>query len=155
MTVYLGADHGGFALKEAMKQWLQENHFTVEDCGATQLDPDDDYPEYSFAVAQKVAQGPANEVAGILFCRSGQGMTIAANKVHGIRAVLAPDILSIREARRDNNANVMSLAADHVQEDQAKELIHTFLMTPFSQAERHIRRIQKIQAQENASTSNV
>lgn len=144
--VYLGADHGGYQLKEKIKIWLQRQNIQFEDCGATTLDPDDDYPDFAVAVARKVAQDP--ESKGILLCRSGAGMVIAANKVSSIRAVEVFDERSARHAREHNDANVASLSADWLDESTVFATLSTFLSTPFPNEERHVRRIKKISIQE-------
>ena len=149
MKIYIGADHGGFALKNELKPWLEQMGHVVEDCGATELNPEDDYPDFSFAVAQKVVADA--ESRGVLLCRSGGGVTIAANKVKGIRAVNVVDVGSAQHARADNNANVIGLSADGLQAPQAKQMIQAFLETPYSEAERHERRLEKIAAYEHAN----
>ena len=147
MKIFLGADHGGFALKEQIKVWLEQLNYTVSDLGATQLDANDDYPQFSFAVAKAVAGD--HTALGILFCRSGAGMTIAANKIKNIRAVEVFSVDSARSAKQHNNANVISLSADWLTFQQAQAMIQTFLNTPFNHEERHVRRIQQISDQEN------
>lgn len=152
MTIYLGADHGGFALKETIKPWLREWGYQFEDCGAVSFQPEDDYPDFAFMVAQKVAQTAKRDEAamGVLLCRSGCGMAISANKVEGIRAAAVSSVQEAQHAREHNDANVISLAADWIDETVAKESLHAFLTTPASQEERHQRRIQKISAFERA-----
>lgn len=138
MNIFLGADHGGFLLKESMKNMLKNNGYNVEDVGALDQNPDDDYPLFAFAVAKKVVKGQG---FGILFCRSGGGMAIAANRIKGIRAVDCKDHECIIHARNDNDANILTLPADWIDEVQAKELILAFLQTRASTEPRHIRRI--------------
>jgi ribose 5-phosphate isomerase B len=96
MKVYLGADHGGYEMKEVIKKWLLENHYEVEDCGAFSFDAEDDYPDFTFPAAEKVAQDSTGQVRGILSCRSSGGAVIAANKVKGIRAVSVFDVKSAK-----------------------------------------------------------
>ncbi len=141
--VFLGADHGGFALKENLKTWLADQGIEVEDMGAAILDPEDDYPVYAKQVAKKVLENP--EYRGLLFCRSGGGMTIAANRVKGVRAVEIFDEKSARHAREHNDANIATISADWLTEDQARAAITVFLQTPFSKAPRHIRRIAQLE----------
>lgn len=148
MTIYLGADHGGFELKEQIKVWLLENGYQVEDCGNAVLDPNDDYPEFAFTVAQKVTQSEAESV-GILFCRSGGGMSIAANKVEGIRAVDVFDLTSAIHAKTNNNANVISLGADWMDPGESKLIIENFLKSKYMGEERHARRLKQIEAYED------
>ena len=142
--IYLGSDHAGFELKEQIKEYLDDRSIEYQDLGANSTEPID-YPAIAKSVAQKVA-GDANN-RGILFCRSGQGMAIAANRTHEIRAALAwtPEVAA--ESRRDNNSNILSLPAGYVTTDDAVNIIQTWLDTKFSGAERHIRRIAQIDQQ--------
>ncbi len=142
MKIFIGADHGGFALKEKIKAWLVQMGHDVEDCGAFQLEAEDDYPDFSFPVAEKTAQNP--DALGILFCRSGAGVVIAANKVKGVRAVDVASVDMARTARQENHANVIGIAGDFLSEEKVQEIISTFLTTPFSEGDRHARRVQKI-----------
>mgnify|MGYP000248983419 CR=1 FL=1 len=140
--IYLGADHGGFELKEQLKSWLEEIRYSVEDLGAFSYNPDDDYPEFASAVANKVAT--EGKAIGILICRSGGGMVITANKIYGIRAVELFDKKSAKHAREHNHANVITIGADWTDLNQAKEIITEFLNTEPSQEERHLRRLDQI-----------
>lgn len=142
MTIYLGADHGGFELKQTLLTWLKEKKWEVVDCGANKLDEADDYPDYALAVAKEVARNQYDR--GILLCRSGAGMAIAANKIKGIRAVDAYDTKSARHAVEHNNANVISLAADWLGEDEVKRIVMVFLEANFTGESRHTRRLAKI-----------
>lgn len=141
--VYLGADHGGFALKEKIKQWLDEWGVEYKDLGAHELDPGDDYPDYAIRVAKHVAQDPDNR--GILLCRSGGGMVIAANKIKGARAVEVFNERSAQHAREHNDANIMTLSGDWIEDEHASRALQVFLETEFSGEERHKRRLHKIQ----------
>lgn len=147
MKIFLGADHGGFQMKESMKKWLIEEGHEVEDCGNTTLDPDDDYPKYAIEVAQKVAASDGRAY-GILFCRSGGGMVIAANKIDGIRAVDVFDLMSAVHARTNNNANIMSIGADWMSPVEARLVIKNFIETEFKGEVRHERRIEEITQEE-------
>lgn len=148
--IYLGADHGGFELKEKIKTWLKEWGEAYEDLGAHELIPGDDYTVYAHEVASRVDREsdrsqPWNDQAkGILLCRSGGGMLIVANRYHQIRGDYIFDAKSAAHARDDNDCNVVSLAGDWVEEDQAKEALKAWLETPFSNEERHIRRVNDI-----------
>ena len=146
MHIYLGADHGGFACKSLLHKWLESQGYTVIDCGAAELDPDDDYPTIAFKVAQAVVAHAGS--MGVLLCRSGAGMTIAANKVSGIRAANIWDVRSARHAREHNDANVLALSAEWLSPEQMQEVVHIFLTTPFSMHERHQRRLAQIKAYE-------
>jgi len=147
--IYLGADHAGFALKEQTKTWLSEWKIEYIDCGNTIFDVDDDFPDFAFIVAQNVAKSPENK--GILTCQSAAGMVIAANKVKGIRAVTAFDERSAEHSRTHNDANILALSGEWLKEDEAKEILKIWLETPFSNEERHIRRLSKIEQFENTN----
>ncbi|MEK9186157.1 MAG: RpiB/LacA/LacB family sugar-phosphate isomerase [Patescibacteria group bacterium] len=143
MTIYIGADHRGFALKEYIKQYLAGEGHAVHDCGNTAYDESDDYPDF----AKQVAEGVAGELdaRGIVLCGSGNGVAIVANKIRGIRAAVALTVEQARRARSDEDANIVALAADYTNEEQAREIIEAFLSTPFLGEERHMRRIGKIE----------
>lgn len=143
MTIYIGADHRGFALKEYIKNYLAAEGRAVEDCGDVVHDESDDYPDFAKLVAERVA----NEAGarGILLCGSGNGVAITANKTHGIRAAVAMTEEQARAARSDEDANIIAIAADYTEQDEAREIIEAFLSTPFLDAERHMRRIGKIE----------
>lgn len=145
--IYLGCDHGGLELKEQMKQWLDEWGMPYEDLGAHEMNPDDDYPDFAFNVAEHVGQDPQQH-KGVLACRSAAGVIIAANKVKGIRAVSAFNEESAMHSREHNDANVLGLSGDWMEPDQAKAVLHIWLTTEFSKEERHQRRIDKITAYE-------
>ncbi len=140
MKVSLGADHRGFQAKERMKAFLTELGHETIDCG-TDSNKSFDYPDAAYPAAKAVADGEAE--LGILFCGSGIGMSIAANKVRGVRAALCQDEVSTDLARRHNNAKVLCLAADGISEKQMTKLIRIFLETPFDGG-RHERRVKKI-----------
>lgn len=138
--IYIGADHGGFELKEKIKTWLTAAGRAYEDLGALVLDASDDYPQFAFSVAKHVAKNPS-EHQGILVCRSGGGMAIAANRVKGARAVDCQSKEAVVHAREHNNANILVLGADFIDEATAQQLIDTWLATPFSNDPRHVRRV--------------
>lgn len=141
--LYIGADHRGFNLKEVLKFYLTELGFKYEDMGALELNPDDDYPDFALAVAKKVSENPEKN-RGILICGSGVGVDIVANKFKGVRSALLFDIQQARMSRNDDNTNVLSLSADFIDENLAKEILKIWLETPFSYLERHARRLTKI-----------
>lgn len=143
MTIYLGADHRGFALKERLKQMLTNDAYTVIDCGATTLVSDDDYPDFAKAVAEGVGKNPGED-RGIVICGSGFGVDIATNKFPGIRAALPMSPDHIYQGRHDDDVNVLALAANFVDETMAEKIVKTFLSTPFAKEERYERRIRKI-----------
>ena len=141
--LYIGSDHRGYNLKETLKNYLEGLNYVFEDLGAKELISDDDYPDYALAVAQKVAEDPENN-RGILICASGVGVDIVANKIKGIRSALCFDIQQTKASRNDDNTNILSLPANFISESLAKEIVKTWLETPFSNSEHYIRRIDKI-----------
>jgi ribose 5-phosphate isomerase B len=147
MKVYLASDHGGFQYKEQIKQHLIDQGITIEDVGAHNLDPGDDYPDFVIPLAQKVAQEVGS--FGIILGRSGNGELIAANKVRGVRAIMGCNPKMAKMAREHNDANVLSLGADYIDLKTAIEVVDVFLKTPFSNKERHKRRLEKIKTLDN------
>jgi ribose 5-phosphate isomerase B len=142
VKVYIGADHGGFKLKEEIKKWLSEWGHDVEDMGAFNYVPEDDYPDYAWPVGLKV--GSNHKTFGILACRSGQGECIVANKAKGVRAAIAWNEKSAEAARHDDDANVLCLPADYISLDDAKKIVYAFLTTKFGKDERFHRRVDKV-----------
>lgn len=147
MIIYIGADHRGFALKERIKNVLLAEGYQVTDVGAAVLTPDDDYPDYAREVAVNVARN-VNESRGILLCGSGFGVDIAANKINGVRSALPMSPDHAYQARHDDDVNVLSIAADFVDEAAALKIVKTFLSTPFAKDERYERRLKKISKME-------
>ena len=140
--IAIGCDHGGFAYKQMLMQHLQDRNLPYEDFGT--YTPDScDYPDYAIPVAKAVASGEAEK--GILICGTGIGMSIAANKVKGIRAAVCGDAFSARATREHNDANILCMGARVISEANALEITDIFLDTPFSEDERHKRRISKIE----------
>lgn len=139
--IYLGSDHGGFSLKEAVKKYLQDRGEEIEDFGASN-DSASDYPEYAKLVAERV--GTDIKDRGILFCRSGQGMAMAANRFKGVRAAVIWNKKVAIESREDNNSNILSLPADYISQTEAFEIVDAWLSTPFSNEPRHKLRIDEI-----------
>lgn len=144
MLIYIGADHRGFKFKEALKIFLKEKGREIVDCGNERYEEDDDYPDFAKAVAEKVAENP-DENCGILICRSGVGVDIVANKFKGVRSALVSNPEQARLSRNDDDTNILSLAADFLNENEAKEIAGVWLETPFSGEENHKRRLQKIE----------
>lgn len=143
MEVYIGADHGGFDLKQHSQSFLDAMGYHVQDCGAVERNSTDDYPVFAQAVAKAVATHPGS--LGLLFCRSGEGMAIAANKIPGVRASVVWNREVAAETRKDNDANVAVFPADYLSEEEFEQCATAFLTTPFSQEERHVRRIAAIE----------
>ncbi len=142
--LYLASDHRGYKLKEHLRRFLSSRGIAFEDVGNGQFDPEDDYPDFALALAQKVAEDPRGNT-GIMICGSGLGMAAAANKVRGIRAGLATTEWLARHGRENDDLNIVSLAADITDEKTAEEIVKTWLGSRFSEAERHRRRVEKIE----------
>lgn len=142
-TIYIGSDHAGFELKEKIKDFLKLNEYMPEDLTPGPIDPTDDYPDAAAKVATKVLE---TNGLGILLCGSGNGICLAANKIKGIRAVLGYNIKAAKLAREHLNANILCLAGSILQPDYAQAITRRFLETPFSDDERHKRRIEKLEA---------
>jgi ribose 5-phosphate isomerase B len=147
MVIYLGADHGGYYLKEKVEAHLVKAGHKVEDVGNQVLDPADDYPQFAFAAATKVLGSEDQDPRAILICKGGQGMAIAANRIRGIRAVVIQDVEEARMSRNDNDANVLALPSRILENNEklAFDIIDTWLKTSFSKAERHARRLREIE----------
>lgn len=140
--IAIGSDHGGFELKKKLMEHLSERGLEYNDFG-TYSSASCDYPVYAKAVARAVASGECDR--GILICGTGIGVSMTANKVHGIRAALCGDCFSAEATRQHNDANILCMGARVVGEGLALKIADTFLDTPFSNDERHIRRISMIE----------
>ncbi len=143
MIIYIGSDHGGFDLKEHLKEVLKNLAYEVADMGPAVKVPSDDYVDYAKAVAEKISLAPETD-RGILICRSGFGMDIAANKFNHVRAALASTPDEMFQGRHDDNVNVLCLAADFVDAATAEKIVKVFLSTPFATEDRYARRLAKI-----------
>lgn len=143
-NIFLGSDHAGFEIKEFLKKKLQEEGYAVVDHGPLQFDQADDYPDFVIPVAKSVASHPNSR--GIVLGYSGQGEAICANRVRGIRAAVYyggnKEIITL--SREHNDANLLSLGAGFLSDEEAWGAVDSWLKTTFSGAERHIRRIKKI-----------
>ena len=148
MRIALGADHAGVALKDRIKRALGDRGVGYEDLG-TDSDERVDYPDYARRVAEGVASGAFDR--GILFCGSGIGMAIAANKISGVRAAPVSDVDTARLSREHNDANVLTLAGRTLAADTALAIVDAFLTTPFAGG-RHQRRLDKIASMEREAT---
>jgi ribose 5-phosphate isomerase B len=142
MRIAIGSDHAGFELKENVKEFLKEKGYEYHDFGAATLDPQDDYPEYGRKVANAVASGKYDR--GIVVCGTGMGISIAANKVPGIRAAVCYRTDMAKISREHNDANVLALGGRLMEKDLASDIVTVWLETPFSGEERHVRRIEQI-----------
>ena len=146
MRVFLGTDHAGFELKQDLVQRIVSAGYELQDFGAMELDPEDDYPPYCLRVAAAVAREPGS--LGVVVGGSGNGEQIAANKVPGVRAALAWNVATARLAREHNDANVVAIGARMHSREEAWLIVSTFLSTSFSGDVRHIRRIEQVSAYE-------
>ena len=140
--VILGADHGGFELKERLEGWLLKRGYEVVDMGADKLDSGDDFVDYAKKAVGEFRLGGDRL---ILLCRNGVGMSIVVNRFKNIRCVLGFDEEQIRRARVDDNVNCLSLPADYIDLGKAKKFVSVFLETKFSEEERFVRRLKKIE----------
>lgn len=153
MKIFVGTDHAGYQLKEKLIPFLSELGYEVADKGAFEYDQNDDYPDYVAKVAKEISEDPENR--GIILGGSGQGEAIVANRFKNVRAVVfngqyepkddrvVPE--EIKVSRQHNDANILSLGARFLNEEEAKEAVKEWLETPFSEEERHKRRIEKIE----------
>ena len=144
--IAIGCDHAGFELKNSIADYLKEKNIEFKDFGTYSAESCD-YAVFAEKTAMAVASGECEK--GLLFCGTGVGISIAANKVKGIRACCASDEFSVEATRLHNNANILALGGRVVSEEKAKKLVEIFLTTEFSGDERHIRRINQITEIEN------
>ena len=140
MKISLGCDHGGFAMKEHIKTWLEGHGYQVEDCGCYSTDSVD-YPIYGKAAAEAVASGACQR--GIVVCTTGIGISISANKVKGIRCALCHEPLSAEMTRRHNDANMLAIGGGMIGPNMVDRIVEAFLTTEF-EGGRHQRRVDLI-----------
>lgn len=145
--IAMGCDHRGLGLKKPIMSFLQNSGYTCQDFGCYSTDPVD-YPDIAQKVGEAVASGDFHQ--GILICDTGIGMSIAANKIKGIRAALCCNSFSAQRARQHNDANILCLRAEDIGAESALEIVKTFLVTEF-EGGRHIPRVNKIRALEGDS----
>lgn len=148
MRIFIGSDHAGFDSKEKIKRYLEIKRIEYEDLGAKKYEKRDDYPDYAFKVAERVAKDRGKRALGILICGTGSGMMIAANKVPGARAVTAYDSYSAKMSRLHNNANILCLRGRDFPFNKIKKIMNIWLKTEFSSDERHKRRLKEIESYE-------
>jgi len=146
LKIAIGSDHAGFELKEEVKKILKEKGYEYTDLGAESIDPKDDYPEYGKKVAEAVASGKYDR--GIAICGTGIGISIAANKVSGIRAAVGYNTETAKISRLHNDANVLALGGRVKTDEPISDILSVWLETPFSGDERHERRINQIKEME-------
>lgn len=142
MKIAIGSDHAGFEVKESVKKFLKEKGYEFDDLGAESYVSTDDYPVYGEKVAKAVASGDYDR--GIVVCGAGIGISIAANKVPGIRAAACYNTEMAKVSREHNDANVLALGGRTPTDQTASEIVEVWLETPFSEGERHKRRIKQI-----------
>lgn len=146
-TIYVGADHAGWEMKEALEEHLKEEGYKVVDMGNRDLVEDDDYPDFGYAVAKRVVTDPGSH--GIVMCGNAQGICIVSNKVRGVRAATGFSTESAKTTREDDDSNVLCLPARFLKPAEARKITDAWLNTPFSGAERHVRRLKKVEEIEN------
>ena len=141
IRIAIGADHGGFTLKETIKKYLEGRGYSVHDYG-TFSPASVDYPDFAKKVAKAITSGECER--GILLCRNGIGMSIAANRFKNVRAVTCYDVETAKSSRVHDNTNVLSLGADFLDEKKATEIVDSWIRTEFDDSERRVRRIRMI-----------
>ena len=147
MKIMLGADHGGWQMKEDVKGWvegarLRQGYGEVKDVGAVKEDLNDDYVDFAMEVARELEKDGG--VRGVLFCKNGFGMVITANRFGGVRCGVAFDVGAVRRGRTDDDINCLAVPAEYVELDKVKEMIKVFLETKFNGEERYERRLSKL-----------
>lgn len=142
MKIYLGADHNGFYMKEKLFAYLAKHGYDIEDVGDTELDPDDDFPQFAQMAALKIIGDESKDPRAILLCGGGQGMAMAANRFRGIRASVVWDAYEAKMTRNDNDSNILCIPSRVLEDDEAawQGIIETWLNTPFANAARFRRR---------------
>ncbi len=141
--LFIASDHGGYALKKRLVRYVQnELEREIEDLGPHEYVETDDYPDFVVPLTQKVLE---TQGRGIIICRNGIGVCIASNKIPGIRAGIGYNIAAAESMMKDDNTNVLALAADHVSEEFAMAILKKWLENNFSGEERHVRRLAKVQ----------
>lgn len=146
MKIYLASDHGGFKFKEIIEEYLKDRGFDVIDLGPEKLDPEDDFPDFAIPLAKKVSENENN--LGILLCRNGVGVEVAANKIDGVRAALSWEPKHAASSRRDDNSNVLALPADYLSEKKVIEVLESWLSASYAKKPRFERRLKKIEEEE-------
>ncbi len=145
MTIFIGADHRGYQLKDKIISYIQDKNIRVEDLGNYTYDPDDDFPDYSQKVAQAVLQNPSEHL-GIVICGSGAGVSIAANRYKGVYSVVGINPAHVGDSRRDDHINVLAIAANFTTEEDAQKMVDVYLETKPAHTPKYIRRLKKVDA---------
>lgn len=142
MTIFIGADHRGFELKNKIIEYIQEKNIRVEDLGAFQYEAEDDNPDFGQKVAQAVLQNP-KDYLGIVICGSGVGVSIAANRYHGIRCGVGFDEQQVKHFRENDHVNILSIPSDYIDFEKAKKFIDIYITAIPKQDKKYQRRIDK------------
>ncbi|MEX1014314.1 MAG: RpiB/LacA/LacB family sugar-phosphate isomerase [Candidatus Paceibacterota bacterium] len=143
MTIYIGSDHRGFQLKKHIKNFLSEKGYEVFDVGNEVYNENDDYVDFAAKLAKNISV-ESDKSKGILICGSGVGVDVVANKFPNVRSALVQSTNQAYDSRNDDDTNILSLSANYINEKDAEKIVMTWIETPFSNEERHRRRIQKI-----------
>ncbi len=146
MTIFIGADHRGFELKNKLIEYLQEKDIRVEDMGPYEHDPQDDFPDFAFKVAEAVRQN--KDFLGIVICGSGVGVCVAANRLPGIVCGVGFEAGQVKHIRENDHANVLSIPSDYIDFEQAQEFVDIFLATTPKTEEKYLRRLKKLNEKE-------
>ncbi len=144
MKIYIGADHNGFGLKAQLGDFLRRSGHEIVDAGDTQMNPEDDFPQYANKAVGMLLADREPDARAILICGSGQGMCMAANRFKGIRASLCWNLDEARSSRNDDDSNVLCMSAKSLASDEARAIVTTWLHTPFAGAPRYKRRLQQL-----------
>jgi ribose 5-phosphate isomerase B len=142
-TIYIGADHAGWELKESIETFLLEQGYNVVDMGNQNMVKEDDYPDFGHAVAKRVISDPGSR--GIAICGNAQGICIVANKVRGVRAITGFNEYVAETSRTDDDSNIICLPGRILKKEEASTIVNKWLNTSFSNEDRHIRRLDKLQ----------
>jgi len=142
MRLVLGADHGGWQLKQELKKWMDKKGWQVEDVGAAKEQIGDDYVDYAVEVAQRLQQEEG--AMGVVMCRNGVGMDMSVNRFAGVRCCLGFDAEQVRRARLDDKVNCLAVPTDYLSLEQIKELLEVLVTTEYSGLERYERRLEKL-----------
>ena len=153
MKVGIAADHGGFELKEKLREYLRQAGFEVVDYGAKNFDKDDDYPDYIIPLARAIAKGSVQK--GIAVCGSGVGASVAACKIEGARAAVITDAFSAHQGVEDDDMNIICLGGRVVADELAKDLVKIFLAASYVPNVRHKRRLDKVRELEKHSEGEI
>ena len=141
-NLYIASDHGGYQLKRRLIRYIQnELKLEVEDLGPTEYNEKDDYPDYIIPLATRVAKEDAR---GIVICKNGEGVSIAANKIDGVRCGIGYNLMAAETMMKDDKTNILALASKALSDDHAMAIVKKWLETPFSNAPRHVRRLEKV-----------